>query len=87
MYAIPAETAAQGQPFQKENLPGPGKCWWRTHNPSVNNSLHILCRVRARPEALVWMVVQIGRPACQHGTKPGVDEGFVHPVLCGHLIR
>ncbi|GIZ45716.1 hypothetical protein CKM354_000887100 [Cercospora kikuchii] len=23
MYAIPAETAAQGQPFQKENLPGP----------------------------------------------------------------
>lgn len=25
MYAIPAETASQGQPFQKENLPGPGK--------------------------------------------------------------
>ena len=25
MYAIPAETAAQGEPFQKENLPGPGK--------------------------------------------------------------
>lgn len=23
MYAIPAETASQGQPFQKENLPGP----------------------------------------------------------------
>jgi len=23
MYAIPAETAAQGQPFEKENLPGP----------------------------------------------------------------
>ena len=23
MYAIPAETATQGQPFQKENLPGP----------------------------------------------------------------
>jgi phospholipase A-2-activating protein len=26
MYAIPAETATQGQPFEKENLPGPGKC-------------------------------------------------------------
>ena len=26
MYAIPAETATQGEPFQKENLPGPGKC-------------------------------------------------------------
>lgn len=25
MYAIPAETATQGEPFQKENLPGPGK--------------------------------------------------------------
>lgn len=25
MYAIPAETASQSQPFQKENLPGPGK--------------------------------------------------------------
>lgn len=25
MYAIPAETATQGQPFEKENLPGPGK--------------------------------------------------------------
>ncbi len=25
MYAIPAETAVQGEPFQKENLPGPGK--------------------------------------------------------------
>ena len=25
MYAIPADTASQGQPFQKENLPGPGK--------------------------------------------------------------
>ncbi|EME84697.1 uncharacterized protein MYCFIDRAFT_33335 [Pseudocercospora fijiensis CIRAD86] len=24
MYAIPAETASQGQPFNKENLPGPG---------------------------------------------------------------
>ena len=26
MYAIPAETASQGQPFQTENLPGPGMC-------------------------------------------------------------
>ena len=26
MYAIPAETATQGEPFQKENLPGPGEC-------------------------------------------------------------
>ena len=32
MYAIPAETVSQGQPFQKENLPGPGKC---THHPPV----------------------------------------------------
>lgn len=24
MYAIPAETVSQDQPFQKENLPGPG---------------------------------------------------------------
>lgn len=24
MYAIPAETATQGQPFQKDTLPGPG---------------------------------------------------------------
>lgn len=27
MYAIPAETASQGQPFEKENLPGPGTCY------------------------------------------------------------
>jgi phospholipase A-2-activating protein len=25
MYAIPAETATQGQPFEKEDLPGPGR--------------------------------------------------------------
>lgn len=25
MYAIPAETASQNMPFEKENLPGPGK--------------------------------------------------------------
>ena len=30
MYAIPAETASQGQPFQKENLPGPGKSFTTT---------------------------------------------------------
>ncbi|RMY45821.1 hypothetical protein D0865_09675 [Hortaea werneckii] len=30
MYAIPAETASQGQPFQKENLPGPDALQTRT---------------------------------------------------------
>jgi phospholipase A-2-activating protein len=25
MYAIPAETVSQNMPFEKENLPGPGK--------------------------------------------------------------
>lgn len=25
MYAIPAETASQNMPFEKEDLPGPGK--------------------------------------------------------------
>ena len=25
MYAIPAETASQGEPFQKDKLPGPGE--------------------------------------------------------------
>lgn len=29
MYAIPAETASQNMPFEKENLPGPGKQYVR----------------------------------------------------------
>ena len=32
MYAIPAETASQNMPFEKENLPGPGE-----------SSYHFLC--------------------------------------------
>lgn len=34
MYAIPAETASQNMPFQKEDLPGPGT------SPLLNTALY-----------------------------------------------
>lgn len=45
IYAIPAETASQGQPFQKENLPGPGKCRSFTHVSSSNRGSIFLAAI------------------------------------------
>lgn len=50
MYAIPAETAAQGEPFQKENLPGPGK--WSI---SSRTSLGMLQRLAAARLSVIWI--------------------------------
>ena len=56
MYAIPAETASQGQPFQKENLPGPGKFY----------PTYVLChRLSILAEHLLHQLV-LSRQSCMN---------------------
>ena len=55
MYAIPAETASQGQPFQKENLPGPGQSY--PNHRLLAYAITGLFQVVYAPSWLVWDAV------------------------------
>lgn len=53
MYAIPAETASQNMPFEKENLPGPGEqsvTFSLSISPLI--TLKLQMRFRRRPESV-----------------------------------